>query len=270
MISDLVFDVGMHRGEDTAYYLAKGHRVVGFEANPALAQHCRKRFETEVADERLTIVEGAISDKGSGTETFYLSPNSVWGTTDEAWVERNAWLGEVEAVEVARVDIRTSIDGFGVPAFAKIDIEGADRICLEGLGACSSRPWSVSIESEKADWDALVAEFDLLEDLGYRRFSVVQQAGIGGRVINTRTLDGSSLAFRFEEHASGPFGDDLTEWAPRQEALDRYRRIFRRYRLLGDRALIRRSRIGRALRGRLDQLSPWPLPGWYDTHARLD
>ena len=31
---ELIMDVGMHRGEDAAYYLAKGFRVVGFEADP--------------------------------------------------------------------------------------------------------------------------------------------------------------------------------------------------------------------------------------------
>ena len=31
---DLIFDVGLHRGEDTEFYLKKGFRVVAFEANP--------------------------------------------------------------------------------------------------------------------------------------------------------------------------------------------------------------------------------------------
>jgi hypothetical protein len=29
-----VFDVGLHTGQDTAYYLSLGHRVVAVEANP--------------------------------------------------------------------------------------------------------------------------------------------------------------------------------------------------------------------------------------------
>ena len=36
----LVYDVGVHRGDDTAYYLHKGFRVVGVEANPAMAATC--------------------------------------------------------------------------------------------------------------------------------------------------------------------------------------------------------------------------------------
>ena len=45
----LVYDVGMHRGDDTAYYLHKGFRVVGVEANPAMADHLRGRFKSEIA-----------------------------------------------------------------------------------------------------------------------------------------------------------------------------------------------------------------------------
>ena len=40
----LVYDVGVHRGDDTAYYLHKGYRVVGVEADPAMADHLRDRF----------------------------------------------------------------------------------------------------------------------------------------------------------------------------------------------------------------------------------
>ena len=29
----LIFDVGMHKGEDTEFYLSRGHEVVGVEAN---------------------------------------------------------------------------------------------------------------------------------------------------------------------------------------------------------------------------------------------
>ena len=45
----LVYDVGVHNGNDTAYYLHKGFRVVGVEANPVAAEQIRKRFPSEIA-----------------------------------------------------------------------------------------------------------------------------------------------------------------------------------------------------------------------------
>ena len=44
MIEDLIYDVGMHDGDDTAYYLDKGFQVVAVEANPVLVQSGRERF----------------------------------------------------------------------------------------------------------------------------------------------------------------------------------------------------------------------------------
>ncbi len=36
LVEDLVDHVGAHKGEDTAFYLAKGYRVVALEANGEL------------------------------------------------------------------------------------------------------------------------------------------------------------------------------------------------------------------------------------------
>lgn len=58
---DLVYDVGMHKGEDTDFYLKKGFRVIGFEADPDLTAHCRNRFSEEIRNGKLIIVEGAIT-----------------------------------------------------------------------------------------------------------------------------------------------------------------------------------------------------------------
>ena len=41
---DLIYDVGLHIGQDTAFYLEKGFRVVAIEANPVLAHQVAVRF----------------------------------------------------------------------------------------------------------------------------------------------------------------------------------------------------------------------------------
>jgi hypothetical protein len=170
---------------------------------------------------------------------------------------------------VLTVDFVQAIREFGVPYYMKVDIEGADRSCLEALLEFESRPIYVSIESEKRDWSALEEEFDLLESLGYRQFAVCQQSGIGRHEIVCHTRTGDDLRIRFPEGCSGPFGDDLTEaWVDRAGALDRYREIFHHYKLLGDSSLLGRTRPGRVVRQTLSKLLRRPLPGWYDTHAR--
>lgn len=270
LADDLVFDIGLHLGEDSEYYLRKGFRVVGFEANPALVQEARARFDHEIASGRMHIVEGAVDDQDRRTVQFFVHPQqSVWGTTDEAWAMRNAPRGGASmSVDVPTVDFAQALREFGVPHYMKVDIEGADRICLESLHSFRDRPRYVSIESEKTDWHALEAEFELLESLGYRRFAICQQEGMGGRELAARTRDGKQFRYCFDEGSSGPFGEDITEpWIDRAGALNEYASIFHRYRHFGDHSVFGRTRAGRVLRRVLADVSQQPLPGWYDTHA---
>ena len=53
MRRDWIFDVGLHKGEDTEFYLKKGFKVVGIEANPLLYQQARERFSEAVNAGRL-------------------------------------------------------------------------------------------------------------------------------------------------------------------------------------------------------------------------
>jgi hypothetical protein len=45
MIGNLIYDIGMNNGDDTAYYLQRGFRVIAVEANPALVSQAIQRFE---------------------------------------------------------------------------------------------------------------------------------------------------------------------------------------------------------------------------------
>jgi GDP-mannose 4,6-dehydratase len=78
VIEDLIYDIGMHNGNDTAYYLYKGYRVIAIEANPVLVERAKKRFADEINNNRLTILNVGISDK-PGTARFYVNnAESEW------------------------------------------------------------------------------------------------------------------------------------------------------------------------------------------------
>ena len=59
---DLIYDIGMHKGEDAEFYLLKGFRVVAIEADPDLVESCKDRLEKFITTEQLEIIEGAIVD----------------------------------------------------------------------------------------------------------------------------------------------------------------------------------------------------------------
>jgi FkbM family methyltransferase len=271
MVDDLIYDVGLHRGEDTAFYLAKGFRVVAVEADPSLAELCRSRFSDAIADGRLRIVEGAVSSDTATSVTFYRhSEKSDWGTLREDWAERNLALegeGTIQAVEVATVQISDLLEESGVPYFMKIDIEGADDLCLRALRDVAEPPAYVSIESSKSDFAELRAELDLLVELGYSRFAAVQQESIPFSAVDTVRRDGTPMRYTFEPNSSGAFGEDVGEWRDRAAIEDRYRRIFTSFRAFGDSSPLRRVPVLRRGLNATAKVLPFPLPGWYDLHA---
>jgi len=113
----LVYDVGLHKEEDTELYLKKGYQVVAFEANPSLAEFCSDRFAQQIRSGQLHIVRGAIAPPTStGKVKFYLNDRvSVWGTIDQAWVARNASQGsDSREIEVDQINMAEVFEKFGI------------------------------------------------------------------------------------------------------------------------------------------------------------
>jgi FkbM family methyltransferase len=277
MREDLIFDVGLHDGDDTDFYLHKGYSVVGIEANPALVASARIRFRDAIAQGRLTLIEGAIGPASSGAKiAFYANTNqSLWGTVEANWAIQRGVLGfPSERIEVDRVDIVDIFRSYGVPFYLKVDIEGLDRFVLEELTGFRDRPRYVSLESDRFDFDQLKAEMDLFKNLSYTKFKIVQQETIPGRKISTHTREGEPLEYEFGHHSSGAFGNDLPgPWLIYDEALQCHRSIFRGYKYFGDDSYLREGpktaqRIIRKLY-RMCTGYKGPLMGWFDTHASL-
>lgn len=222
MNSNLVFDVGMHNGDDTAFYVKRGYRVVAIEADPAQAATARSRFAAQIAAGTVTVVEAAIGEK-AGHVSFWASSNPEYGSFDR----ENALKGNNTAKEV-KVLCRTMTDvfrEFGLPYYLKIDIEGADQFCLAAIERWK-RPQFLSFEKRRLE-DLL-----LVRSLGYTRFKLIAQEDFqqlhyvpqGGHDLSglARRL-GSGAARRLglksgkrlragrEEYAygsSGPFGEE--------------------------------------------------------------
>ena len=268
---DLVYDVGMHKGQDTDYYLARGFRVVAFEANPENAAFCREKFARAIRENRLTIVEGAIVENVSEKKVkFYRNrDHSLWGSTRDDWAYRNEVMGTSnEVIEIASIDFRKCLEKYGVPFYLKADIVGSETICLRALLDFDERPSYLSIRSEKVIFNRLEEEFRLLEKLGYDRFQAVQQ-DVTDFQVEFASFDDEKILYAFEEGASGVFGEDLTgKWKSREEILKEYRKIFVLYWLFGDYSYLIQTEKGKNFIAQLERLVRRPLPGWYDTHAK--
>jgi len=169
MDSKLIIDVGVNNGDDTANYLESGFRVVGIEANPDMVAACVKRFHEPLRDGRLILLNVAIAEQ-DGLAEFYVSEGnrSVWSSLDPGLAGRTG-LG-TRAIQVPARRFRSVLEEFGVPYYLKIDIEGADHLCLREIDA-SMAPRYISFEASEGRIESLL----WLALAGYKRFRLVDQ-----------------------------------------------------------------------------------------------
>jgi FkbM family methyltransferase len=165
-VPDLIYDVGLHNGDDSAYYLARGFRVVAIEADPVQAEAARTRFAEPIAAGRLTLLNVAVAESEK-TAQFWVNENgSQFNSFDRAAASR---FGDpVHPITVTCERLDTVLARHGIPYYLKIDIEGHDIVCCEQLSP-EKKPPFVSVEM----WS--LALLMRLRDLGYDRFKLVNQ-----------------------------------------------------------------------------------------------
>ena len=237
----LIFDVGMHVGQDTDFYLKKGFSVVAVEANPILAAQAEKRFETALRDGRLTILNIGIGEERSQAEFHVNLELSEWSSFKPATASRGM---PTAPVTVEMNTIADLVHAFGTPYYLKIDIEGLDGAAVKGLCECPVKPRFVSFENGDLHL------FDALVGFGYTRFKFINQADVPGFACPTPAREGGTIEYSFPYGASGPFGDDTPGAWLDADAM---------------RPILQQHAAERAS-GTYDAVKS----GWFDLHARID
>jgi FkbM family methyltransferase len=167
LLDKTVFDVGMYDAADTVYYLEEGYRVVAVEANPALVERARQRLREFVDTGRLHLVNAAIGT-GDGLVELFISGDDLGSssTSKEHVLDRTP----VGSYFVPTVDIQGLFDRYGLPYYLKVDIEGADDLCVLSLQR-DARPQYLSFEIGE-DIERLVTH---AVAIGYTKFRIVNQ-----------------------------------------------------------------------------------------------
>lgn len=217
--SDLIFDIGCHAGEDSDFYLKKGFRVVAVEANPDLCSQLKTKFADQIAAGQFTLVEKAVADKDGEVEFYTSADATIWGTIKPDWAKRNEAFGvqSIKAI-VPATSFLTLIKQYGVPHYLKIDIEGADMLCIDGLFSILSRPTFLSTEIESKS--ALVGVTATLRRLGYTKFQLVDQGAVPKQCPPLPAREGNYAHHEFCGDASGLFGNELPSvWTTRYRAI---------------------------------------------------
>lgn len=219
MIADLIYDIGMHKGEDTRYYLKKGYKVVAVEANPALVAAANAELAAYIKTGQLIILNVGIAAT-EGSLTFYRNDHELeWSSFDKAIGTRDNT--PYTQMQVPCTTIDSILAQYGIPYYMKIDIEGYDPICINGIKSSENAPTYISCEASSIEClDALISK-------GYTQFKLINQARnftpfdlaleknaisnfIQQKWNRAKIRLQQYLPFKYNFGTSGPFGEDTS------------------------------------------------------------
>lgn len=266
MNKSLIIDVGMHTGRDTEFYLKKGFNVVGIEANPELVKQAYLHFKNMISDKRLVICDVAVANYEGEIDFYVNNQHDDWGTTSLDFVSRNKTFGTTSSlVRVKCVTFQSILNQHGIPYYLKIDIEGADTMCVRALKEFNDRPKYISVEAGLNSFAETFTELSLLWDLGYREFKIVNQALNTSVKCPFPSREGEYIDYKFDGTCSGPFGDELPgKWMSIEETFMKYRHVLWEQKYFGAAGNLYLTRIHK-----LYQILKREPIGWYDFHAKL-
>ena len=69
----IIYDFGACEGSNIPYYLLKSDLVIAIEANPSLVERIKQKFEKEIIQKKLIVLNYLISNKiGENQEDFFV------------------------------------------------------------------------------------------------------------------------------------------------------------------------------------------------------
>lgn len=228
MKENLIFDIGFHKGEDTAHYLKKGYRVIAIEANPVLAEEGKKRFADAVASGQLQLLNIGIEQRDATLDFYVNNSNSEWSS----FVPEIGMRGDAgyKVVPIPCKPVSWLFEQYGVPYYMKVDIEGCDTYCLQSIDS-ADKPKYVSCEVHD------LGLLDILVQKGYHKFKCIDQSD-KFEPINSRQWENNVYrTFRrvigiitgrrgsaFKTGSSGPFGEATKgAWQPEATVRKEYK-----------------------------------------------
>jgi FkbM family methyltransferase len=234
---DLIYDVGLNTGQDAEFYLKKGFRVVGIEANPAVAKAAAERLAK--FGSRLTIINRGIGPRRDYLKFYVNRRHHEQSTFLSEYTTGPTWDLGYDEIIAPVTSINTVLAEHGVPYYMKVDIEAWDMLLLSQLAEISARPHYISVETgPNLDW------INALEGLGYTGFKLVNQHKNKDAIPPCPAKEGRYAEHCFEWGSSGLFGEEIEgPW-------------------------LSADQVRHSWRGHIN--TGFPDGDWFDIHARID
>jgi len=202
----VIFDFGANVGQNLDYYFHKADKVIAIEANPALCNEMLKEFESEIAQNRLVIVNAVLAER-EGATTFWLNLHlSVLSQLDEPSDRANFRSVQLPGREIKSI-IADNLNRGDEFLYSKFDLEGYDARALKNLFKSRNFPEHVSVEVQSLDALAV-----LVFQKDYDKFRIVDGSQVADKYKKVEVKIGENTrTFNFKHHSAGPFGEDLQE-----------------------------------------------------------
>lgn len=239
MVNDeLIYDIGSSEGNDTAFYLDKGFRVVSVEADQRMYANICDRFSDAIASGKL-FSYNAAAHFSAGQEITFWQNTTDQGVSSLKKSGKEKYQSSQNSITVKTINWKALVAVHGVPYFAKLVIEGGEVDFLRGIHSGENLPKYFSAECKSE------TVIDELNRIGYRKFKLVDQKTIRDFKEPSPAREGLTVGRNNTDHGSGLFGKDLPEgrWLSYEEVVGCLRSV----RCLIDSGVYR--------------------PSWFDCHA---
>jgi len=266
MENNLIYDLGMHHGKDTEFYLKKGFRVIAVEANPDLVDQVSERLSSYVKDGSLTILNSAVSDEEGSIDFFINLGKDDWSSTDQDAAIRDG--ANFNKITIQCKSYREIVSEYGTPYYLKIDIEGGDSAILNHLKESDNKPAYVSFEISLKSLASGIKDLTNLEETGYQKFKIRNQGYNRHLKCPKPPLEGKYVKQKFNGLTSGLFGREIPgKWLAFDQTIKSYIRIVKEQSKHGMHGTLYQTRYSELYREFKKKIKR-PV-AWYDIHAKL-
>ncbi len=232
---ELIIDIGVSEGNDTDFYIKKGFKVVGIEADKYEFERLMSRFNSQIDDLQCLLINKAAAYESGQTVQFLVSSLSQ----GHSRVVSDPANSQGELTEIETINWPDIIRLKGIPYYCKVDIEGQEGPFLRSITK-EIAPKFISVECH------IFEPIQRLIEIGYREFKFLHQNAHNAFTAPNPPLEGNYLPGHVFSHASGYFGEELSgRWLNIKEVVTAFSAVD----------------TARAL-GALPHL-------WFDCHAKL-